>query len=34
MQEDSLDDRFAALEREDQIEELLKNLKENHAKTA
>ncbi|MGC2620432.1 MAG: PspA/IM30 family protein [Acidobacteriaceae bacterium] len=34
MQEDSLDDRFAALEREDQIDELLKNLKENHAKTA
>jgi phage shock protein A len=34
MQEDSLDDRFAALEREDQIDELLKNLKENQAKTA
>jgi phage shock protein A len=34
MQEDSLDDRFAALEREDQIDELLKNLKENQAKSA
>lgn len=34
MDHDSLEDRFAALEREDQIEELLKNLKEQHAKTA
>ncbi|HEV2276985.1 MAG TPA: PspA/IM30 family protein [Acidobacteriaceae bacterium] len=34
MDHDSLEDRFAALEREEQIEELLKNLKEQHAKTA
>ena len=31
---DSLDDRFAALEREEQIEALLRGLKEQHAKTA
>ena len=31
---DSLDDRFAVLEREEQIDALLKNLKEQHAKTA
>jgi phage shock protein A len=31
---DSLDDRFAALEREEQIEALLRELKEQHAKTA
>lgn len=31
---DSLDDRFAALEREEQVEALLRNLKEQHAKTA
>ncbi len=34
MEGDSLDDRFAALEREEQIETLLKDLKEQHAKTA
>ncbi|HKO12247.1 MAG TPA: PspA/IM30 family protein [Acidobacteriaceae bacterium] len=34
MDHDSLEDRFAALEREEQIDELLKNLKEQHAKTA
>lgn len=34
MQGESLDDRFAALEREEQIEALLKDLKEQHAKTA
>lgn len=32
--EGSLEDRFAALEREDQIDALLQNLKEQHAKTA
>lgn len=31
---DSLEDRFAALEREEQVEALLQNLKERHAKTA
>lgn len=34
MEHDSLEDRFAALEREEQVNELLKNLKEQHAKTA
>ena len=34
MEHDSLEDRFAALEQEEQIDELLKNLKEQHAKTA
>jgi phage shock protein A len=34
MDEGSLEDRFAALEREDQIDALLQNLKEQHAKTA
>jgi phage shock protein A len=34
MDGDSLDDRFAAMEREEQIEALLQNLKEQHAKTA
>jgi phage shock protein A len=34
MHDDSLEDRFAALEREEQIDALLKNLKEEHAKTA
>ncbi len=34
MHGDSLDDRFAALEREEQVEALLRNLKEQHAKTA
>lgn len=34
MEHDSLEDRFAALEREDQVNELLKNLKEQHAKSA
>lgn len=34
MEGDSLDDRFAALEREEQIEALLKDLKEQHARTA
>jgi phage shock protein A len=34
MGNDSLEDRFAALEREEQIDALLKNLKEDHAKTA
>lgn len=34
MDHNSLEDRFAALEREEQVEELLKNLKEQHAKTA
>lgn len=31
---DSLDDRFAKLEREEQVEALLQNLKEQHAKSA
>jgi phage shock protein A len=31
---DSLDDRFAALEREEQVEALLRDLKEQHARTA
>jgi phage shock protein A len=34
MQGDSLEDRFAALEREEQIDALLKDLKGEHAKTA
>ena len=34
MEGDSLDDRFAALERDEQIDALLKDLKEQHAKTA
>jgi phage shock protein A len=34
MQGDSLEDRFAALEREEQIDALLKDLKDGHAKTA
>jgi phage shock protein A len=34
LQDESLDDRFAALEREEQVEALLRNLKEQHAKTA
>jgi phage shock protein A len=34
MEVDSLDDKFAALEREEQIDALLKGLKEQHAKTA
>jgi len=34
MEGGSLDDRFAALEREEQIDALLKDLKEQHAKTA
>jgi phage shock protein A len=34
MQDDSLEDRFAALEREEQIDALLKDLKGEHAKTA
>jgi len=34
MEGDSLDDRFRALEREEQVETLLQNLKEQHAKTA
>jgi phage shock protein A len=34
MDGDSLDDKFAALEREEQIDALLKDLKEQHAKTA
>jgi phage shock protein A len=34
MDHDSLEDRFAAMEREEQIDALLKNLKEQHAKTA
>jgi phage shock protein A len=34
MQSDSLEDRFAALEREEQIDALLKDLKGEHAKTA
>ena len=34
MEGDSLDDKFAALEREEQIDALLKGLKEQHAKTA
>jgi phage shock protein A len=34
MEDGSLEDRFAALEREEQIDTLLQNLKEQHAKTA
>jgi len=34
MENGSLEDRFAALERDEQIEALLQNLKEQHAKTA
>jgi phage shock protein A len=34
MEGDSLEDRFAALEREEQIDALLKDLKSEHAKTA
>lgn len=34
MEGDSLEDRFAKLEREEQIDALLNNLKEQHAKTA
>jgi phage shock protein A len=34
LQGDSLDDRFAALERVEQVEVLLRNLKEQHARTA
>lgn len=34
MEGDSLDNRFAALEREEQVEALLQNLKEQHAKSA
>ena len=34
MEEDSLEDRFAALEREEHIDALLKDLKEQHARTA
>jgi phage shock protein A len=34
MDGDSIDDRFAKLEREEQIDALLQNLKEQHAKTA
>ncbi|MGC2636867.1 MAG: PspA/IM30 family protein [Acidobacteriaceae bacterium] len=34
MDGDSLDDKFAALEREEQIDALLRDLKEQHAKTA
>ena len=34
MDGDSIDDRFAKLERDEQIDALLQNLKEQHAKTA
>ena len=34
MEDGSLEDRFAALEREEQIDKLLQNLKEQHAKSA